>query len=199
MRLYRIPRRDFLLLCEQYVPLITTVSRLRFTTKCKCWDSSQAPRCYYMLLLQRFLCSHKNYPLAIRPVNYLTLQIISTFTNQKIKIPPSLSQAFNTYHRNVFTLILSLPEGRVSIAWIPSNKMLFVSCVLSFLFLISFHIERRGQVVNTYSYSSGVGFRYRPGDRLSWLGFPCFSLVPPGKCWDRILELGHDRFLPRHF
>jgi hypothetical protein len=44
----------------------------------------------------------------------------------KIKIPLSLSQAFITYHPNVFILILSLTEGRAGIAWEPSdNKMLF--------------------------------------------------------------------------
>jgi hypothetical protein len=40
------------------------------------------------------------------------------------KIPPSLSQAFTTHHPNVFTLILSLSEGRAGIAWVPSNYAL---------------------------------------------------------------------------
>jgi hypothetical protein len=62
-----------------------------------------------------------------RPLNYLTFQIIiSTFINNKIKIPLSLLQAFTTYHPNVFTLALSLSEGQAGIAWEPSNdKMLF--------------------------------------------------------------------------
>jgi hypothetical protein len=37
-----------------------------------------------------------------------------------------VSQAFTTHHPNAFTSILSLSEGRVGIAWIPSNKMLFL-------------------------------------------------------------------------
>jgi hypothetical protein len=32
------------------------------------------------------------------------------------------------------------------------------------------------------SYSGGPGFKYRSGDRLSWLKFLWFSSVPPGKC-----------------
>jgi hypothetical protein len=30
------------------------------------------------------------------------------------------------HHPNVFTLILSLSEGRAGIAWVPFNKMLFL-------------------------------------------------------------------------
>jgi hypothetical protein len=37
------------------------------------------------------------------------------------------SQAFTTHHPNVFTPILSLSEGRAGIAWVPSNKMFFLS------------------------------------------------------------------------
>jgi hypothetical protein len=39
---------------------------------------------------------------------------------------PSLSQAFTIHHPNVFALIISLSEGRAGIAWVPSNKMLFL-------------------------------------------------------------------------
>jgi hypothetical protein len=47
--------------------------------------------------------------------------------HNKIKIPLSLSQTFTTYQPNIFTLTLSLSEGRAGIAWEPShNKMLFL-------------------------------------------------------------------------
>jgi hypothetical protein len=42
------------------------------------------------------------------------------------QILPSLSQAFTTNHSIVFILILSISEGRVDIAWVPSNKMPFL-------------------------------------------------------------------------
>jgi hypothetical protein len=84
------------------------------------------PSSYCMLLMQssRFKLI-KITPLLWRPLSYLTFQIIiSTFTNQEIKIPLSLSQALAAYHPNVFTLILplGLSEGRASIAWGPSNN-----------------------------------------------------------------------------
>jgi hypothetical protein len=66
-------------------------------------------------------------PLALGPRNYLTFQIISTFSNESWnQILPSLSQASTTHHLNVFISILSLSEGRASIAWVPSNKMFFL-------------------------------------------------------------------------
>jgi hypothetical protein len=45
----------------------------------------------------------------------------------------------------------------------------------------------------------GPGFKSRPGDRLSWLRFLCFSSIPPGECRDSTSTLGHDRFLPNPF
>jgi hypothetical protein len=48
-------------------------------------------------------------------------QIISTYTDQKIKIPLFLSQASISYHSNVVTLILAL-LGRSGTAWEPSKK-----------------------------------------------------------------------------
>jgi hypothetical protein len=36
-----------------------------------------------------------------------------------------MSQAFTTHHPGVFIVILSLSEGQVVIAWVPSNKMFF--------------------------------------------------------------------------
>jgi hypothetical protein len=60
---------------------------------------------------------------AVGPRNWLTFQIISTLSNELWnQILPSLSQAFTTF----FTVILSLTEGRAGIAWVPSNKMLFL-------------------------------------------------------------------------
>jgi hypothetical protein len=60
--------------------------------------------------------------------------------------------------------------------------------------------ERHGRVVNSpASYLGGPRFKFRPGDRLSWLRFSWFSSVPPGKCRDSTLKLGHDRFLPHPF
>jgi hypothetical protein len=54
-----------------------------------------------------------------------SVKIISTsLIIHENKIPPSLSQAFTTHLSNVFTLILSLSEGRAGIAWVPSNNML---------------------------------------------------------------------------
>jgi hypothetical protein len=50
--------------------------------------------------------------------------IVSTCINQKIKISLSLSFGFTIYHPNVFTLIVSVSEGRAGIAWEPSNKMM---------------------------------------------------------------------------
>jgi hypothetical protein len=61
-----------------------------------------------------------------RATKLVNFQIISTLSNESWnKILPSMSQAFTTQHTNVFTLILSLSEGRAGIAWVPSNKMLF--------------------------------------------------------------------------
>jgi hypothetical protein len=60
-----------------------------------------------------------------RPPNYLSFQIIiSTHINHNIKIPLYLSQASTSYYPNVFTLILSLSEGRTDKAWEPSNKII---------------------------------------------------------------------------
>jgi hypothetical protein len=55
-------------------------------------------------------------------------------------------------------------------------------------------------VVKTHdTYSGDLGFKSRPGDRLSWLRLLCFSSVPPGKFLDRILKLGYDYFLTYPF
>jgi hypothetical protein len=43
----------------------------------------------------------------------------------KIKISQSPSQAFSTYHPNVFSFTLSLSEGRPGTAWKPSNNKIF--------------------------------------------------------------------------
>jgi hypothetical protein len=43
---------------------------------------------------------------------------------QKNKIPLSLSQASTPYHRNVFTLLSPLSEGRASKAWGHSNNIM---------------------------------------------------------------------------
>jgi hypothetical protein len=76
-----------------------------------------------------FSCSPSDFkfiklaPLLWMPLNYLIIQIIiSVFID--MKIPPSLSQDFSTYHSNVFTATLSLSKRRACIAWEP-NKMLF--------------------------------------------------------------------------
>jgi hypothetical protein len=45
--------------------------------------------------------------------------------------------------------------------------------------------ERRGRTVNTpVSYFGSSGFKFRPGDRIPWLGILYFSSVPPEKCHD---------------
>jgi hypothetical protein len=48
--------------------------------------------------------------------------------------------------------------------------------------------ERRGQVINTPSYSGGPGFKSRHGDRLSWLKCSWFFVVLSGKCEDSALN-----------
>lgn len=53
-------------------------------------------------------------------------------------------------------------------------------------------------MVNTHtSYSGGLGFKPRPGDRVSWLRLSRFSSLRPYKCWDSTEEVVHDRF-PKH-
>jgi hypothetical protein len=92
----------------------------------KCWDGSQIPSCYCMLLMQPSLSKFFKIPPCSRATKLVNFQFISTFSNESWnKTLPSLSQAFTTHHPNVFTPILSLPEGRADIAWVPSNKILF--------------------------------------------------------------------------
>jgi hypothetical protein len=90
-------------------------------------DGSQVPGCLYMLLMQHCLCKFiKITPIAVGWLIDLTFQITSTFSNNSIKQNSApLSQAFTTHHPNVFTVILSLSEGRAGVAWVPSSKMLF--------------------------------------------------------------------------
>jgi hypothetical protein len=92
----------------------------------KCWDGSQIPSCYCMLLMQPSLSKFIKIAPCSRATKLVNFQIISTLSNESWnKILPSLSQAFTTHHTNIFTPILSLSEGRAGIAWVPSNKMLF--------------------------------------------------------------------------
>jgi hypothetical protein len=92
----------------------------------KCWDASQIPSCYCMLLMQPSLSKFIKIAPCSRATKLVNFQIISTLSNESWnKILPSLSQAFTTHHPNVFTPILSLSEGRAGIAWVPSNKILF--------------------------------------------------------------------------
>jgi hypothetical protein len=61
-------------------------------------------------------------------------------------------------------------------------------------------IERRSWMVKTpVSYSGGPGFKFRFGDRLSWLRLFVYSSVPSGSCLDTTLKLGDDHFLPHVF
>jgi hypothetical protein len=79
-----------------------------------------------MLLMQPSLSKFIKITPCCRAAKLVNFQIISTLSNELWnKILPSLSQVFTTHHPNVFTPILSLSEGRVVIAWVPSNKMLF--------------------------------------------------------------------------
>jgi hypothetical protein len=67
-------------------------------------------------------------PLAVGPLNYLTLHIISTFSNNSWKQNSTVSvSSFYTHRPNVFTLILFSSGGRAGITWVPSNKMIFLS------------------------------------------------------------------------
>jgi hypothetical protein len=61
--------------------------------------------------------------------------------------------------------------------------------------------QRHGRVVNTPTlYAGGPEFDSQPR-RMAILTevFQWFSPVPPGKCPDSTLKLGHDRFLPNPF
>jgi hypothetical protein len=92
----------------------------------KCWDGSQIPSCYCMLLMQPSLSKFIKITPCCRATKLVNFQIISTFSNELWnKILPSLSQAFTTHHHNVFTPILPLSGRQAGIAWVPSNKMLF--------------------------------------------------------------------------
>jgi hypothetical protein len=92
----------------------------------KCWDGSQIPSCYCKLLMQPSLSKFIKITPYSRATKLVNFQIIWTLSNVSWnKILPSLSEAFTTHHPNVFTLILSLSEGRASITWVPSNKILF--------------------------------------------------------------------------
>jgi hypothetical protein len=96
-------------------------------------------------------------PPCSRATNYLTLQIISTFSNYSWnQILPSLPQAFTTHHPNVFTLILSLSEGRAGIIWVPSNKMLFFPPDIK---RPSFSLKRFLLSFLTLSLSLSIGFK----------------------------------------
>jgi hypothetical protein len=67
-------------------------------------------------------------PLAVGPLNYLTLHIISTFSNNSWKQNSTVSvSSFYTHRPNVFTLILFSSGGRAGITWVPSNKIIFLS------------------------------------------------------------------------
>jgi hypothetical protein len=64
-----------------------------------------------------------------------------TSTFRKSKFRRLCYQAVTSYHINVFTLILSLLEGRADIAWEPSdNKMLFLPTEIKFLSLLPHNI-----------------------------------------------------------
>jgi hypothetical protein len=92
----------------------------------KCWDGSQIPSCYCMLLMQPSLSKFIKITPCSRATKLVNFHIISTLSNESWnKILPFLSQGFTTRHHNVFTPILPLSEGRAGIVWVPSNKMLF--------------------------------------------------------------------------
>jgi hypothetical protein len=57
----------------------------------------------------------------------------------KTKICRLRFKLFTTHHPNVFTLILSLSEGRTDIAWVPSNKMPLASPHTFFSLLLPFY------------------------------------------------------------
>jgi hypothetical protein len=62
------------------------------------------------------------------------------------------------------------------------------------------HTEHCGQVGNTpASYIGRPRFKSWSTDRLHWGGFLKLFSVPPGKCRDSALKLGHDCFLPNLF
>jgi hypothetical protein len=68
------------------------------------------------------LNSSKFTPLLWSPLNYLTFQIKFQHSPiSKSQFRRLCYQALTTYHPNIFTLILSLSEGRAGIAWEPSN------------------------------------------------------------------------------
>jgi hypothetical protein len=83
------------------------------------------PSCQCMLQTRPSLCKNTKINLASGPLNYLAFQIISTFSNEKLKIPPSLSEAFTAQNLNAYTLIF-YSERRAGTAWALSNKMPFL-------------------------------------------------------------------------
>jgi hypothetical protein len=61
------------------------------------------------------------------------------------------------------------------------------------------NIQRRNQVVNIPSHSTGPGFNSRPGDRQFWLRFFVVSPSRSRLVMGQNLKLSHDRFLPHPF
>jgi hypothetical protein len=68
---------------------------------------------------------NQNFPLDVGSLNYLIFFQITSAISFENQIPRSLSQGCIAHSKNVFSLILSLSEGRAGIAWVTSNKMLF--------------------------------------------------------------------------
>jgi hypothetical protein len=65
-----------------------------------------------------------NYPFAVETTIILTFQIIvSTHINEKAKLQLSLSQAYASYHPNIFTFTLPLLERRAGESWEPSDRL----------------------------------------------------------------------------
>jgi hypothetical protein len=109
---------------------------------------------------------------------------------------------------NVSIQYIHSAQGLNAGAGLLSSNLLRVSAVVVLILILTASrnyaytrkTERRGRVVNTHvSNSGGLGFKFQPGDRLSWVRFVVVFLSPSRKMSGNILKLGHGRFLPYPF
>jgi hypothetical protein len=88
----------------------------------KCWDGTQVPSCYCVLLMQpsRLKFIKIKLPCWQSHYNY----IFKIILNLKSKFRGPISQATASKHSNAFTFMLLLSEGRAGEAWEPSYKII---------------------------------------------------------------------------
>jgi hypothetical protein len=122
---------------------------------CSLWGTDWILKCY----IDEFpILNSSKLPPVVDSADLIIFRIIDkTITNSKFRC---LSEA-TPYHHNVFTFTLFLPEGRVSVAWEPSNKMMLflpplkIKCLslhplissLNLLFIYPSHLSLQLQTV----------------------------------------------------